>query len=335
MGFDDREYLREEAKRYGEGRGGGFYSSELSGPPEGKKRMVTLLVIVCVVLYLLDAFTGPVREEVVRDGSRVTVTVSNQLFDFFALKSQDVFSSRILQAPWNVYQLLSYGFAHMSMSTDRSIFHIFGNMLVLWMLGRMVEDRYGRMEFLWFYLAAIVFSGIVWGIFNLGTHSAVVGASGAVTAVVVLFALTFPNHKVYLFGVLEMPGWLLGVLIVAQDFIMALLNTGDRVAYEAHLGGAAFGAAYFYLSLRIENYLPSSWATKMLGRRGPSLKVHHPDEGQEFPTEDPMDPNYERDAELADRILDKVHTEGEASLTRKERKILQRFSKRVRKKRND
>ena len=123
MGLEDREYLREEAKRYGGGGGGFFTGQATSGGP---KRMVTILVVICVVLYLLDAFTPPIRAMI--EGKEKIV--SNSLFEWMALKSKEVFSSEILSAPWNLYQLVTYGFAHASMATDRSVFHILGNMFV-------------------------------------------------------------------------------------------------------------------------------------------------------------------------------------------------------------
>lgn len=288
--------------------------------------MVTILVIICSVLYLLDAFTPPIRVDANGDGVKDTI-VSNTLFEWMTLRSADVFSADILKAPWNVYQLMSYGFAHASMaSSQRAIFHILGNMFVLWMLGRMVEDRMGRYEFLYFYLIAIVFSGVFWGILNLGGLGGVVGASGAVTAVVILFALYFPHQKVYLFGVLEIPGWVVGVLVIGQDFIVALTNSGDRVAWEAHLGGALFAAAYFYSGMRIESFFPLAALSRLFSKQ-PRLRVHDPDDDEET-----VDEGFVKDEKLADEILEKLHREGESSLTRKERKILERFSKRVRKK---
>ena len=118
-----------------------------------------------------------------------------------------------------------------------------------------------------------------------------------------------------------MPGWVVGVLVVGQDFILALLNSGDRVAYQAHLGGAAFGAMYFYSGMRFEKFMPTTIVAKMFGGQ-PRLKVHDPDGEGEYYEEEVVDKNYEKDAELADEILEKVHREGEESLTRKERKIL-------------
>ena len=283
--------------------------------------MVTILVIVCSVLYLVDAFTPPIKAVV---GGR-KVVVSNALFDWMALRSEDVFSSEILKAPWNVYQLLTYGFAHASMSTQRSVFHILFNMFVLWMLGRMVEDRMGRYEFLYFYLAAIVFCGLFWGLFHIRNPAVVIGASGAVTGVVLLFAFFFPYEKVYLFGILEIPGWLVGVLVVGQDFLLAITSGSDRVAYEAHLGGAAFAAIYFYSKFRFDRWIPSQLIAGLF-RRNPQLRVHDP--GSDEPNS--VDESFEKDEKLADEVLEKLHREGEASLTRRERKILARYSKRVR-----
>lgn len=309
MGLEDREYLRDEARRYD---GGDRYSAYGQTGGGGPKRIVTIIVIICVVLYLIDAFTPPIRF--------AGQIVSNQFFDILALKSEDVFSSKILSEPWNMYQLISYGFAHASMSTQRSLWHIFGNMLALWMLGRFVEDRLGRMEFLVFYLAAILFSALVWGVFHINQPGTIIGASGGVVAVVILFAFMFPNVKVYLFGVLEIPGWVVGLLVVGQDLLLALNPENTRVAYQAHLGGAAFGAMYHLSGFRFLQFRPVIWISSLFSRR-PRLRVHSGD--------DPQD-DLAKETEMADRILEKVHREGESSLTRKERKFLQRYSKKVR-----
>ncbi len=343
MGLEDREYLREEAKRYGGayGTGGGFGGNRPGAP----KRMVTIIVIVCAVLYLIDSFTPPVYKSLARDPDAKAVfdqlpadkaedflsmrgSAGNQLFDFMALKVQDVFSSKIFSAPWNIYQLLTYGFAHASLSSG-NVLHIVFNMLILWQIGRIVEDQIGRNEFLYFYLASIVFSGIVFGLLNITAeqNKAIVGASGGVAAVVVLLAFTLPYLKLSLFGVFELEAWKIGAFMVGIDFLNALMNSQDRVAYEAHIGGAIFAALYFYSKIRFTEFMPTKHFAGLFKSK-PKLRVHDPDSD-----EDEVDEHYERDAKLADEVLDKLHREGEESLTRKERKILERFSKRVRKKR--
>lgn len=340
MGLEDREYLREEAKRYGGAGGGGGFG----GPrPGGPKRIVTIIVIICGVLFLLDSLTPPVNKSFSRDPEakaafdqlpadekekvlKNRTAAGNQLFNFMALKVSDVFSKDFFSAPWNLYQLLTYGFAHASLSTG-NIFHIAMNMLILWQIGRIVEDQIGRSEFVYFYLAAIVFSGIFFGLLNVATGQgkSVLGASGAVTAVVVLLAFTLPNLKLSVWGIFDLEAWKLGLIMVGLDFVSALMNSEDRVAYEAHIGGAIFATMYFYSKIKFTEFMPSAFFSGLLKSK-PKLSIHDPDE-------DDIDEAYERESKMADEILDKLHREGEGSLSRKERKILERFSKRVRKKR--
>ena len=62
--------------------------------------------------------------------------------------------------PWTCYQLLTYGFLH----STQDVAHILINMLVLFMFGREVEARYGKREFLLFYLVGIIAAGLVWSL---------------------------------------------------------------------------------------------------------------------------------------------------------------------------
>ncbi len=192
-------------------------------------------------------------------------------------------------------------------------------MLGLWFLGRDVEGLYGRKEFLRIYLALIVVGGLVWTVAaklqGAPDNAAVLGASGAVVGVVVLFALNFPRRTVVLFPIpIPMPAWVLGMLIVASDLLQALTRTDSHVAYTVHLAGAAF--AFFYHRLRwnfgrLGSRLSPGWF-----RARPRLHVHLP------PEEETGDL-----ADEVDRILEKIHREGEASLTRKERRALESASR--------
>lgn len=88
MGLEDREYLREEAKRYGgaNGTGGGFGGNR-SGAP---KRMVTIIVIVCAALYLIDSFTPPVYKSLARDPNAKAVLdqlPADKAMEFLSMRS--------------------------------------------------------------------------------------------------------------------------------------------------------------------------------------------------------------------------------------------------------
>jgi hypothetical protein len=197
------------------------------------------------------------------------------------------------------------------------------NMFMLWMFGREIELKYGRREFLYFYLSAIVFAGAVWlALYNLvyGASGRVLGASGAVTAVLILFILNYPRRTLYIWGVLPIPAWVAGILFVVID-ISGASGSRDGVAYEAHLAGAAFAFLYHRLGWRFENFAPAQLPSPRRWLRSrPKLRLHDPDESTRRQDVD------------ADRILGKVHREGQDSLTPRERRILEDYSRRMRRK---
>ena len=210
-------------------------------------------------------------------------------------------------------------------------------------LGRFVEESLGRWEFLRFYLVAIVLGSIVHAVrvclfvdHEWWSHAIGLGASGGVVAVIILFVCKFPHVRM-LFGV---PAWVMGLIVVALDMLGhggVLLNPfgsdqrAATVAYDVHLTGAAFALAYFFGGMNFGRWLPSQWgsvaakASQALRPR-PKLQVHSP-------AEDDFDDNEYRDLdEQADRILAKVGAQGESSLSAKERRILEDYSRRMRQK---
>jgi membrane associated rhomboid family serine protease len=213
------------------------------------------------------------------------------------------------------WQLLTCGFVH----HPTEMGHILFNMLALFFLGRDVEEWYGTREFIRLYLATLVFSSLVWAVatrlFDPRQASTLLGASGAISGVVVLYALNFPKRILLFMFVVPLPAWLLGVLVIAFD-IWGAMHRGDNVAYTAHLGGAAFALAYFNLRWNFGRMLQSA-AAWLKGRSRPSLKVFKPEDG----------PNPHVADEDVDRILEKIHREGEGSLTRKERRVLENASR--------
>jgi membrane associated rhomboid family serine protease len=288
MGIHDREYYRDEQQ--------GFHFSS-------PKSMVIVLIIINVAIFIIDAFSGPTE-----DGGR-------NLSSFMAL------STDVVQKPWNFYKVITCGFAHTP--ANIRIWHVVGNMFVLFMLGRSVEDKYGSGEFLRIYLTALIIASVGWLVVQLaqGTAATMYGASGAVSAIVMLFVLNFPHQKLLIWGIVPMPVWLFGVIVVVSDILLAF-NPNSHVAWEAHMAGLAFGAAYFYFNWNL-HWMDVQWIRNLTSRAKTSykrrhLKIHRP------PGEDPQ-----LKAE-ADRILEKMHNEGEASLTKKERKTLEKYSKMLR-----
>jgi membrane associated rhomboid family serine protease len=138
--------------------------------------------------------------------------------------------------------------------------HLFGNMLFLWIFGDNVEDRFGHLQFLLFYL--LVGVAATFAQYALAPHSTVpnVGASGAIAGVLGSYILMFPQSRVnVLMGrqVVAMPAIVvLGLWIALQLFseVGAIASTdetsGGGVAYMAHIGGFAAGLLMTFLFRR-------------------------------------------------------------------------------------
>ena len=155
------------------------------------------------------------------------------------------------------------------------------NMFMLWMFGRVIEMRLGRLEFLWFYLAAIVFSGLTWlGLENawlLVAHgreprrraapAQMVGASGGVTAVFFCSCCTTRARHSIVWGLFAVPAWILGAVVIGLDLLKALSGSAGNVAWQAHIGGAAFAFLYLRFGWKFSRHVPSPgrWRWKWLG----------------------------------------------------------------------
>jgi len=234
------------------------------------------------------------------------------------------------------YRFLTYGFVHSPNDVWHIVFNMFG--LVMFGYGMMlgigpggfgfvrgenVETRLGRQEFLAFYLLTIIIGGIVFALINLDTPKAgCLGASGGVCGVIILYAWMYPNKTLLLWGILPMPMWGIGLLLVFMDAMGASGSFGEaKIAFSVHLAGAAFGTLYYLLffkqGIKLTGRLGSSYRPK----RKPKVRIHTPDE--------PTSPTSEEDEfnRRLDNILKRYGEVGEAGLTPEEREFLQRASR--------
>jgi membrane associated rhomboid family serine protease len=240
-----------------------------------------------------------------------------------------------------LWRLLTSAFLH---DTGRA-WHIIMNMVLLWWFGREIESHYGHREFVAFYLVAAIAGSVAFigsamvGLGNTSMQTRALGASGAVTAVMVLFACHYPRHTILLFFVIPMPVWLLIAISVGLDLI-GLLQVSDgirqqRVAFAAHLGGAAFAGAYFYFRLRLTSWMGGISLKRVVGTRpNPPLRVYREEPAEMLP--EPVAPSRRVDEHLEaqlDMVLEKVARLGKASLTADEQEILQRASEAYKKRR--
>jgi len=133
--------------------------------------------------------------------------------------------------------------------------HLGGNMLYLWIFGDNVEDRFGHVKFIVFYLLCGIAATIAQVAVNSGSNVPNLGASGAIAGVLAAYLVLFPRGSVKVLmgrGVVPMPALIvIGFWIVLQFIngigsITQSAETGG-VAYMAHIGGFIAGLALTFL----------------------------------------------------------------------------------------
>lgn len=177
--------------------------------------------------------------------------VLNVLFFLVELNGGDAFimqwafvPSRFLANPMGDFITL-----FTSMFMHGGWLHLGGNLLYLWIFGDNVEDRFGHVKFLVFYLLCGLGATFAQLMFSLDSNIPNLGASGAIAGVLGSYILMFPNGRVRVLqgrGVVQAPALLvIGFWIVLQLFsgIGSVANTADTggVAYMAHIGGFVAG----------------------------------------------------------------------------------------------
>jgi membrane associated rhomboid family serine protease len=176
--------------------------------------------------------------------------------------------------------------------------HIGGNMLYLLIFGNNVEDAFGRLGYLAFYLAGGIAATVVQTAVTLlfGTPddalSANLGASGAIAAVLGAYIVLYPKARVFgLLGILPLriPAWaFLGFWFAFQlyDGNFALTHPdaagGSGVAFFAHVGGFVFGVVAAIVLMRAERITSRSTPTAT-GGGDDSRQIHGGETTTNFP----------------------------------------------------
>ncbi len=172
-----------------------------------------------------------------------------------------------------------------SMFMHGGLMHVGGNMLYLWIFGDNVEDAMGHLRYLAFYLIGGACAAAAQAVAALGDPSAMampmVGASGAISAVLAAYALLYPHSPItvlnpvfllwFFFGLfLTFPAWLVIALFFVANLLNAVANTQvGGVAFMAHVGGFVAGLVLlrFFLSGRSRIHDYDRW--REWGRRRP------------------------------------------------------------------
>ena len=242
-------------------------------------------------------------------------------FDFPSWIALSSNATNVIYTPWT---LLTYFFFH------AGFFHLLFNMIVLNFTGRIFLTFFNQKQFLGLYLLSGIFSGLIFILFysvlTVGKSSSIVGASGAIMAILVATATYSPfmNLRLLLIGNVKL--WQFTFVILLLDLIQIFTeNTGGHIA---HLSGALFG--FIYIKLLVNGIDLSKGVTFILDKFAmlsqpkkatPFKKVHR--NYNTKPTEKVSKiVTKDKAQQQIDEILDKISKSGYDSLTKEEKEFL-------------
>jgi len=136
--------------------------------------------------------------------------------------------------------------------------HLIGNMVFLWIYGNNVEDYFGPIRFILFYLVAGIAAVAAYTLFNMGSQIPLVGASGAISGVMGAYIVLHPRARItcllFFFFVtfVTLPASVVLGIWFFYQILMWLVgsSTGGGVAWLAHIGGFVFGWLVLKVYLR-------------------------------------------------------------------------------------
>lgn len=235
-------------------------------------------------------------------------------FDYVALSSNTV---AFFEKPWTI---LTFNFFHVG------VFHLIFNVLVLHFSGRLFNTYFTDKQLFGVYLLGGVFSGLTFIVmyFVLGKISLLVGASGAIMALLIATATYAPFMllRIPLVGTVKL--WHVAFFVLLMDLIqLPLENMGGHLA---HFGGALFG--FIYIQLLKKGVDLTKPLSKFLDRlvtvfspkpKTPFRKIHRNTEKKSVHS---YGQNNEMFQKQIDEILDKISQSGYDCLTKEEKEFL-------------
>ena len=246
-----------------------FYNQSPAVHKDGNA-MVWYLIIANVILFLFDSRTA----------------------DLQMFCSKEYF---------RIWQPLTAGFLH------GDFFHLFFNMYSIYLFGTLVAPHIGKVNFLILYVLSALCGNLLFLILNWGSHSIVVGASGAVFGIMAAAALLEPERRFTLlfmpFKPLKTTSMVICFAII--EIILQLTGAQAGVAHLAHLGGLVGG--YLYIRLGF----PKQVVWDIFRKQVRNVPFNEP------PKEGPKRTGKVSSAEL-DALLDKVSRFGINSLSEHE-----------------
>jgi membrane associated rhomboid family serine protease len=293
---------------------------------QGNNALITLIAI-NMVLFVILAFIKAVFHLRFENSAAAVNSFNDSVMTWFALPA-DV--SKIAAKPWTI---LTHMFVH------EGLWHVFANMLWLWMFGYILQDLTGNRKifpvFLYGALAGALAFVLAYN-FLPGLKPALhgqsaLGASAGVMAIAVATTTIAPGYRIFPMLNGGIPLWIITGIYLVID--LATIPGGNTGGHIAHLAGALAGFLFMYayrqghdLGAWINNLF--DWFINLFNPDKPqkdnSLKHEHFYKA----TTEPYKKTPNVTEQRIDEILDKINQKGYNSLTEEEKDLLKRASQR-------
>jgi membrane associated rhomboid family serine protease len=226
------------------------------------------IIGICAAVFLIELSQGAGLDHFIYIYGIVPARYSVDRISYYFTFKQQFFS------------LLSFMFLH------GGFWHLISNMLFLYIFGDNVEDRLGHINYLLFYIACGITSGLCHLTFNIQSNTPTIGASGAVAGVMGAYLILYPRSKILtLIPIIFIPYFieLPAFFFIGSWFVLQLLNaasslgSASHIAWWAHIGGFVFGIIF----LKLSPFIPGTkFSDKMRmttkKRKTPRLQVIRP-----------------------------------------------------------
>lgn len=238
--------------------------------------------------------------------------------------------------PWS---LLTYMFCHADLSHDP--FHIIFNMLWLWWFGQFFMRNHTARQLVSFYITSGVFAGLfylacynIFPYFRLESYySTLVGASGAIFALIVAVAMRNPDETLGLnFFVKVVWVKMKWLALIVLGINLLCFKSGNDGGIVCHIGGAIFGLLYGWQERRGIDITawPAKWYDAVVrwfnDLRRPKMTAtrggHHDPIGAEKKRDMDYNADRRKEEETINAILDKISRHGYDGLTAEEKQLL-------------
>ncbi len=228
--------------------------------------------------------------------------------------------------PWSLITSL---FTHYDLS------HFFWNMLMLFFTGRLYLAFFSGSRLVVTYILGGMFGGLlqiaayqIFPLFEDVPMGGIIGASGAIYAIIGAILYHRPKTTVQLFFAINIPFWVLAGLFLLSDFMA--LDQKSNVAHFAHIGGALFGVLsvmgmqnHNQLVNRLTRYWSNiKWTNPF--KRQARFKVYKNDDVRRM-TDDEYRGSKKENQDKVNAILEKISKGGYDSLTKSEKEFLFKF----------